>query len=215
MKKKNATILLNKQTRDYEIVSDDARNWKIVANRFIPRGEAVTPKGSTAWILCEPSQYIEIELRETGETKTVLPHVHAVPVDDSCVPLGLELPWCFANHSCNPNTFDFWDEKDPESLVASEIVACRDICKGEELTFDYCLEQYQYLHSFNCGCNQQNCRGHVSGFQGLSVQEQTRLFDKISPFVRRRHLEAATASNMTLLTSVGNCESASAVGPKY
>jgi uncharacterized protein len=58
----------------------------------------------------------------------------------------------FMNHSCDPNMV--YDQKD-------NIIAKRDIKKGEELTIDYANFVVNVDQDFTCRCGASNCRKHI------------------------------------------------------
>jgi spermidine synthase len=132
-------------------------------------------------------QFVDIILEETQERKRVFTAISAVPNDPSCVPSTLEIPWCFMNHSCHPNTHDQWETEIPADLKLAETVATRDIGKNEELTFDYNMEQYAYRSPFECQCGVESCRGTIQGFNGLNREQQKQLLPRTSPFVQEKH----------------------------
>jgi hypothetical protein len=70
------------------------------------------------------------------------------------------------NHSCDPNVF-----LDTERM---EMVACRDIEKGEELYFFYPSTEWQMDAPFICLCGSANCINVVAGarFLPLSTLER-------------------------------------------
>ncbi len=64
-------------------------------------------------------------------------------------------PARFINHSCNPNA---------ESLNDKGhiwIEALRDIKKGEEITYDYCLTTDD-PHDHPCKCGSKKCKGYIT-----------------------------------------------------
>lgn len=66
----------------------------------------------------------------------------------------------FINHSCDPNCESF--EKDKRIFIA----ALRDIRRGEELFYDYCIESDEPVTKalkalWPCWCGTKNCRGTV------------------------------------------------------
>lgn len=77
------------------------------------------------------------------------------------------------NHSCNPNAVvdRNWD-----------MVAIRDIARGEEITFDYALTVPVSLltrfWSMQCRCGAPNCRERIGTIATLSPAE----LDKYEPF---------------------------------
>ncbi len=70
----------------------------------------------------------------------------------SCKKGGLEDD-DFFNHSCSPN-----------AGIKGHLlmVAMRNIKKGEEITYDYCMTDADYDYSFKCGCGAVNCRKLVT-----------------------------------------------------
>ena len=59
------------------------------------------------------------------------------------------------NHSCDPATYI-----DTENL---QIIALRDISKGDELTFFYPSTEWEMIQPFQCNCQAQNCIKEVKG----------------------------------------------------
>ena len=58
----------------------------------------------------------------------------------------------FINHSCDPNLrYD----------AAGNVVAARDIGKGEEVFIDYGCFIVNFDEPFNCSCGAANCRGRI------------------------------------------------------
>jgi hypothetical protein len=58
----------------------------------------------------------------------------------------------FINHSCDPNLrYD----------VAGNVVAARNIAKGEEVFIDYGCFIVNFDEPFNCSCGSHNCRGRI------------------------------------------------------
>ena len=70
----------------------------------------------------------------------------------SCKKGGLEDD-DFFNHSCQPN-----------AGIKGHIlmVAMRDIAKGEEVTYDYCMTDADFAYSFRCQCASPGCRGLIT-----------------------------------------------------
>lgn len=74
------------------------------------------------------------------------------------------------NHSCDPNCF---------IRGQCELVALRDIKKGEELTYDYSTtmdDNYKYasrsLWTNKCNCGAKNCRRSIDQFRTLPKRIQ-------------------------------------------
>ncbi len=138
-------------------------------------------------------EFVDIILEETQEQKRVYTTVYAVPSSSSCVQDRLEIPWCFMNHSCKPNTYDQWDA---ENLA--EFRATKNITEGDELTYDYNKEQYDYKSPFECRCGSESCRGMIYGFNGLDSQEQEGLLLDASPFVQEKYQSVSISRDVDL-----------------
>ena len=65
------------------------------------------------------------------------------------------------NHSCDPNVI-----LDTENL---ELVACRDIAKGDELSFFYPSTEWEMDAPFICLCGASNCIHVVAGARFLPL----------------------------------------------
>ena len=70
--------------------------------------------------------------------------------------------WAPQNHSCDPNT----------SYEGLNVVALRNINKGEELTLNYATFLDENMEPFNCRCGSANCCGLVTGIVNNSVSER-------------------------------------------
>jgi SET domain-containing protein len=64
----------------------------------------------------------------------------------------------YFNHSCDPN-----------SAIKGRLtfVAVRDIKKGEEITFDYSLNESDIFWRMKCRCGSKNCRKQIRSIQYL------------------------------------------------
>ena len=67
--------------------------------------------------------------------------------------------WAPQNHSCSANT----------AYKGLDVVATKNIRKGEELTLDYSTFLDEHMQSFACRCGSDQCRGIISGTPGNSV----------------------------------------------
>ena len=65
------------------------------------------------------------------------------------------------NHSCDPNVY-----LDTENLL---VIACRDIAKGEELSFFYPSTEWEMDAPFICLCGSSNCIHVVAGARFLPL----------------------------------------------
>jgi len=180
-------VFIQKETSDYRIVTDDPDNWYIVANRPIAKGELIISAGESFHIDVRGVEAVTLTLRETGETRQVSTSISAVPSNTECAQSVLEFPWCFMNHSCEPNTNDRWDQRAPFDLSLAETEAITDIAIGDELTFDYALEHYEYTAKKKCWCSSKKCRGIITGFKDLDETQKVRLLCNASPYVQERY----------------------------
>ena len=73
--------------------------------------------------------------------------------------------WAPQNHSCDPNT----------SYQGLNVVALRNISKGDELTLNYATFLDENMEPFNCRCGADNCCGYVTGIENNSVTERETL----------------------------------------
>lgn len=97
------------------------------------------------------------------------------------------------NHSCDPNVI-----LDTETM---QMIACKDIQKGEELYFFYPSTEWQMDAPFICLCGASNCIHVVAGarFLPLSTLEHHYL----NPHIREEMIDLlnATKQNLTKLTT--------------
>lgn len=95
------------------------------------------------------------------------------------------------NHSCDPNVI-----LDTENM---QMIACKDIAKGEELFFFYPSTEWQMDAPFICLCGASNCIHVVAGarFLPLSTLEHHYL----NPHIREEMIDLlnATKNNLTKL----------------
>ncbi|GAB1469926.1 hypothetical protein MASR2M66_08030 [Chloroflexota bacterium] len=83
------------------------------------------------------------------------------------------------NHSCDPNVI-----LDTEHM---EMVACRDIEKGEELYFFYPSTEWQMDAPFICLCGSPNCINVVAGARFLPLSTLERHF--LNSHIRKLTIE--------------------------
>jgi hypothetical protein len=78
---------------------------------------------------------------------------YATPVGNGVFMLwsGDPMEWAPQNHSCDPNT----------KLRGLDLVAARDIRRGEELTIDYASFENPEAAMFECSCGTTKCRGLI------------------------------------------------------
>eukprot|EP01130_Rhizamoeba_saxonica_P005148 TRINITY_DN2065_c0_g3_i1.p1 TRINITY_DN2065_c0_g3~~TRINITY_DN2065_c0_g3_i1.p1 ORF type:complete len:139 (-),score=28.89 TRINITY_DN2065_c0_g3_i1:10-426(-) len=84
------------------------------------------------------------------------------------------------NHSCDANLYyreGTW-----------ELVARRDIKSGEDLTYDYCMTDFEYSLLFpQCYCGTDMCRQQITGYESVREQVIEQYGDCVSPFILSVH----------------------------
>lgn len=116
-----------------------------------------------------------------------VPCLYPDPTDESSAGIirwRLEVPGMLINHSCDPTTIDY-----PPNAETGEGYAARKIGKGEELTFDYCLQYCDHGPFFEkCECGTEKCRGSMMGFKALAEEDKKRLFPAATKAVQAMYL---------------------------
>jgi len=85
------------------------------------------------------------------------------------------------NHSCNSSTKIDFDQMN--------FVALRDIKKGEEITYNYLITEYDLVRDnldFDCKCGSKKCLGRISGFKFLTKSQKLKLKPLLSPFLKKK-----------------------------
>lgn len=102
-------------------------------------------------------------------------------------------PHSYVNHSCDPNTYSEFENFDEVDLIA-----LRDIKKGEEITYDVVLCAVDQLDSghpkkgiyywrIKCFCGGKNCRKIIHGdFFKMPKKYQRENLKYLPTFVKRR-----------------------------
>src|SRR5689334_20862712 len=100
---------------------------------------------------------------------------HALQIDHDRYVL-CQPPFLFSNHSCNPNC---------GVNTNFEMIALKDIRKGEELFWDYSTSMLERHWTMKCGCGEKNCRKTVTDFDLLPQAIQSRYLDLniVFPFI--------------------------------
>lgn len=83
----------------------------------------------------------------------------------------------YVNHSCDPN-----------AGLSGQVglVALRDIARGEQICFDYCMSDGSDYDEFECNCGAPNCRGRVTGNDWKRPELWERYRGHFSPYLQRR-----------------------------
>ncbi len=99
-----------------------------------------------------------------------------------------DVPGCFTNHSCRPNSasvFHALDEWGAPTLY--DQVALIDITAGTEVTCDYTRFDWGADgYDFDCLCGAPDCMGRIDGFGGLPREHQERTAHTTSMEARRQ-----------------------------
>lgn len=83
------------------------------------------------------------------------------------------------NHSCDSNCGIQVNEKGSHMLVAK-----KDIADGEEITFDYAMENYTIEHfPPQCMCVSSTCRGKITGWKDLTKEKKEEYRNWAAPFL--------------------------------
>ncbi|XP_022800916.1 histone-lysine N-methyltransferase, H3 lysine-36 specific-like [Stylophora pistillata] len=98
----------------------------------------------------------------------------------------------YMNHSCDRKaTFIYKRRKDvnPFSGKSQEVfwfmVAACDIKKGEDITFDYNVTEYEVAERFRCNCGAVKCLGEIKGFKFLTPEQQKSRESELSPVLKK------------------------------
>ncbi|KAG5189386.1 hypothetical protein JKP88DRAFT_286761 [Tribonema minus] len=141
-------------------IEKDATGDYLVAAEDMPAGTLVLTEGG--------------DIYET-------PTMHTVQVDETNH-LDCKGPIRLTNHSCDPScrmalavTPPSTAAADAATTATCSLVTRRAVARGERLTFDYALTEWDMAAPFDCVCGEAACRGSVRGFRHLSADTQRRL----------------------------------------
>lgn len=89
----------------------------------------------------------------------------------------------YINHSCSPNIFF--------DTTRFELIALRDIAKGDELTFFYPSTEWMMESPFTCFCGSNNCLHKIQGAYFLTPEiiHPYKFTDFISQKLNSSHLQ--------------------------
>lgn len=149
-----------RKQKSYEIKGNSIAGFGIYASRDILKGEIVF-KGEERSQRIITKRFMEKNWNEKEKDNF---RRYAYPVSKEVFILWDYDPaeWAPQNHSCDPNT-DF------DGL---NVVALKNIQKGEELTLDYALFLDETMEPFTCTCGASNCRGFIKGIKDMSVTKR-------------------------------------------
>ena len=86
--------------------------------------------------------------------------------------------WQFMNHGCEPCVRIDVDTR--------QMIAIRDVARGEELTFNYNTTEWDMAAPFDCNCGDENCTGRIRGFRYLTPAQRAALRPWLSPLIESR-----------------------------
>jgi hypothetical protein len=149
-KKQKKYSLKGNSTAGYGIYASQ----NILSNELIFNGEEKSQRLTT---------YHNIDQNWSVKEKEIF-RKYAYPVSKNVFLLWDDDPsgWAPQNHSCEPNT----------GYKGLNVVALRNISKGEELTLDYASFLDEKMEPFQCQCGSPKCRGQIFGIPGNSVTER-------------------------------------------
>jgi SET domain-containing protein len=129
------------------------------------------PAGSLLYKI--PTQGPEIDFRKTTDLKEKESHALQIDFDRY---IFCEPPFLFANHSCNPNC---------GVNIYFQVIALRNILKGEELTWDYSTSMLERHWTMACGCGESSCRKTITDFDLLPRHLQSYYLENnlVLPFI--------------------------------
>lgn len=88
-------------------------------------------------------------------------------------------PARFANHSCSPNSGICMKKGKPW------LCAMRNIGKGEEITWDYAMSEYEFNYFMPCHCGNKNCRKLIGPYLFLDKKTIRRYKNFIMPYLKK------------------------------
>jgi D-alanine-D-alanine ligase len=141
----------------YKMSGDSVSGYGIYANRNIRCGEVVYRGEERAHRIATKSHIDTCWGLEAKENFMK----YAYPASRHIYLLWDESPaeWAPQNHCCDANT----------GYVGLNVIAKRDIEKGEELTLDYGEFLDDTMQPFQCSCRKPNCRGVISGIKNNHI----------------------------------------------
>ncbi len=166
-----------RRQRGWEVRSTPGNGYTVTAARPIRAGELIIPFQGTPHTLVTRS-WVEggWDDRKKGWFRD-----YAWPLTDEVWVTWPDDPedWKPINHSCDPNAW----------LDGLDVVARRDIGKGEEIRMDYATYGGNILSPFECTCGSPECRGRIREDDHLQTFMEA-YGPHLSDYVRRKREEA-------------------------
>lgn len=150
----------NRKQKSYVMKGNSIAGFGIYANRNISNGEIIFLGEGKAQRLTT-RRFVEKNWNEKEKENF---RRYAYPVSKEIFLLWDDNPseWAPQNHCCNANT----------GYEGLNVIALRDIKKGEELTLDYTNFLDEHMEPFHCSCGSNNCRGLIQGIKNNSLTER-------------------------------------------
>lgn len=154
-----------RKRKKYTMKGNAIAGYGIYANQDIHAGDVIF-RGEEMAQRIVTRRYVEknwaVKEKETFRK-------YAYPLSNEVFLLWDDNPanWAPQNHSCDPNT----------RYEGLNVVALRNIFKGEELTLNYADFLDEHMEPFDCRCGAASCRGRVTGTPGNSVTQREALKD--------------------------------------
>ena len=146
------------QDNNFELKNSEVRGVGVVARCAFSRGEVV--------------------MRGVIDKITNVNHEHVSQIGENefVSPIGF---MALVNHSCKPNCGIKLNE-----TGAHDYVAMQDIKPGEEITFDYAMQNYDvgYFPS-KCLCGAKDCRGKIGGWKDLPIDKKKQYKGFFAPYL--------------------------------
>lgn len=149
-----------RKQKKFVVKGNSISGYGIYAKQPIAAGETIFYGEGRAQRLIT-RRYVE---ENWDEDQKAIFRRYAYPVSDEVFLLWDDEPsgWAPQNHSCDANTI----------CSGLNVIATRDIKKGEELTLDYAFFLDNHTESFQCRCGSPKCRGRISGTPDNSITER-------------------------------------------
>ena len=151
-------MAVSEQDKNFELQDSEGRGSGVFTKSFYSKGQVVM-----TGVMDKIVSINHVGVSQIGE------HEYVAPV-------GL---MALVNHSCNPNCGIKVND-----TGAHDYVAMRDIEPGEEVTFDYAMQNYKigYFPS-RCLCGSSECRGTVGGWVDLPKDKRKDYQGYVAPYL--------------------------------